>query len=81
MKKVITIHEDEGIRTGILAVTGRKYLGVIWPDCKGIKINKVLIDEARYIELDYNLDKAKKALRKMGRNFGITKTARRALRA
>jgi len=78
---VITIHEDEGYRTGILAVTGRKFLGVIWPDAGGIKINRVPIDGAKYTEIDYNLEKAKKALRKCGRNFGITKEAKRALRA
>ena len=80
MEKVITIHEDEGIRTGILVVIGRKYLGVIWPDCKGVKINKVPIEGARYSEIEYNLTTAKKALRKCGRNFGITRAAKRALR-
>lgn len=81
MEQVITIHEDEGIRTGILVKTGRKYLRVIWPDCKGIRINLVPIEGARYTVLDYKIDKAKKALQKCGRKFGIHKAARRALRA
>ena len=81
MEKVITIHADERIRTGILVKTGRKYLRVIWPDCKGLRVNLVPINGAKYTTIEYNIDKAKKALRKCGHTFGITRAAKKALRA
>ncbi len=80
-QKVVTIHEDEGYRTGIIVSTGPKYCGVIWPDSSGITINKVPMTDLNFNEIDYSLDKAKKLLRACGKKFGITKAARRALRA
>ena len=80
MNKVIQVHEDEGIRTGLLVSTGSKWLGVIWPESTGMKIQKVPAD-SKYKELDYPIERAKYVLLRCGRNFGITKSCSRALAA
>lgn len=77
---VIRLHEDEGYRTGLVVSVGHKYIGVIYPDSKGMKIRKIKLD-SKYSVIDYPTNKAKKMLRKCGRNFGITKGAKVALRA
>lgn len=77
---VIRLHEDEGYRTGLVVSVGHKYIGVIYPDSSGMRIRKVKLD-SRYTVLDYPTNKAKKKLRECGKNFGITKTAKVALRA
>lgn len=79
--QVIQIHEDEGIRTGVLVAEGPKFISVIWPDSGGMRIRK--IEKARgtrFTVLDYPLAKAKKTLRKCGKKFGITKGAKKALK-
>ena len=78
--KIIQIHVDGGIRVGLVVSVGRKYLGVVWPDSSGMRINKIPVGP-RYKELEYPLAKAKQTLRQCGRNFGITKSCRRALAA
>jgi len=77
---VVTVHEDEGVRTGLVVTVGPKWLGVIWPDSSGMTINKVAIDGGRYHEIDYPIKKARRRLRKCATNFGITKAGRLALR-
>lgn len=77
---VIRVHEDEGIRTGLVVSQGPKWLGVIWPDSSGMRIRKIPVD-GRFEAIDYNVNKAKRKLRECGRNFGITKSAKLALRA
>ena len=77
---VITVHDDDGIRTGLVTAVGPKFISVVWPDSSGIRIRKIGRD-ARYRVLDgYNLNKAKRHLRRCGRNFGITKAAKTALK-
>lgn len=71
---------DSAIRTGLIVSEGPKFRGVIWPDSAGITINKVPI-EYKFEVLDYPLAKAKRALRRMGKTFGITKAAREALQS
>lgn len=79
---IIQIHEDEGIRTSLVVGVGPKFVAVIWADSSGIKIRKLPNDRTlKYKELDYPANRAKVMLRRMGKNFGITKSARRALRA
>jgi hypothetical protein len=77
---VIQVHEDEGVRTGLVVTVGPKWLGVIWPDSSGMAINKVDRKAGRFHELDYPVKKARRKLRKMAACFGITKAARRLLR-
>lgn len=77
---VITTHNEDGIRTGLVVSEGPKYLGVIWPDSSGLRINKIAKRTARFTVLTYNLNRAKKHLRRCGRTFGITKAAKAALR-
>ncbi len=76
---VVQVHEDEGIRTGLVARVGPKFVSVIWPDSRGITINRLLKDEVRLKVLDYPAKRAKAILLRCGRSFGITKSARRAL--
>lgn len=78
---VISLHEDEGYRTGLVVAAGPKYLQVIWPDSSGMKIRKVDVRTARYTVIDYPVAKCKRKLRACGKAFGITKSARRALQA
>jgi len=76
---VITIHLDDGVRTGLVVTVGPKWMSVIWPDSSGMRIEKVKKSTARFTVLDYPVKRARKMLRKCGLSFGITKSARRAL--
>lgn len=77
---VVTVHEDEGVRTGLVVTVGPKWLGVIWPDSSGMTINKVDRKAGHYHEIDYPIKKARRRLRQCATNFGITKAGRLALR-
>lgn len=77
---VINLHEDEGYRTGLVVSVGHKYIGVIYPDSSGMRIRKIKLD-SKYSVIDYPTNKAKKMLRSCGQKFGITKSAKVALRA
>jgi len=69
---VIKVHTDEGIRSAIVVGIMKKYTHLIW--------HKIPHNEVRATVLDYSLAKAKKAFRRMGKTFGITKGAKIALR-
>ena len=78
---IIQIHEDEGYRVALVAAVGPKFVALVWPDSSGMKIHKLPNDRSlKYVDLDYPVVKAKKMMRGMGRRFGITKSAKRALR-
>lgn len=78
----VSVHEDEGYRSGILVAEGPKWIQVIWPDSSGVKITRLAND--RHLKItempDYPINRAKKILRRCGKAFGITKSARKALR-
>lgn len=76
---VVTVHDDEGVRTGLVVTVGPKWLGVIWPDSSGMTINKVDIN-GRYHAIEYPIKKARRRLRKFAALVGITKAGRIALR-
>lgn len=76
---VISIHLDDGIRTGLVVAVGPKWLSVIWPDSSGMRITKVKESTARYTVIEYPAKRARKLLRQSGKAFGITKAARRAI--
>lgn len=80
---IVKIHTDEGIRAAIVVLVARKYTHFIWAEDSrpGVQIRKVLHPEIRAEVITYSLAKAKKSFRRMGRSFGITKSAKRALRA
>ncbi len=80
---IVNIHTDEGVRAAIVVLVARKYTHMIWADDSrpGVQIRKILNEEIRADVIDYSLAKAKKSFRRMGRTFGITKSAKRALRA
>ena len=80
---VIKIHTDEGVRAAIVVLVAKKYTHLIWAEDSrpGVQIRKVPHNEIRAEVIDYSLSKAKKSFRRMGRTFGITKSAKRALRA
>jgi len=79
---VIKVHTDEGIRSAIVVGIMKKYTHLIWVEDSrpGVKIHKIPHNEVRATVLDYSLAKAKKAFRRMGKTFGITKGAKIALR-
>lgn len=78
---VIKIHEDTGYKTALVVSVGPKFVGVIYPDSGGIKIRKVKKASMKYEVIDYPVKRAKVKLRKCGKAFGITKSAKVALRA
>lgn len=78
--QVVTVHDDEGVRTGLVVTVGPKWLGVIWPDSSGMTINKVDREAGRYHSIEYPTKKARRRLRKFAASVGITKAGRIALR-
>ncbi len=76
---VVWVHEDEGIRTGLVARVGPKFVSVIWPASSGITIHRLLKDQVRLKVQDYPVKRARAILLRCGRSFGITKSARRIL--
>jgi hypothetical protein len=81
---VHSVHLDDGVRSAFIVAVGPKFTSMIWIDDRnpGVRINKLLNTEIRAIELaGYPIAKAKKLFRKSGRSLGITKSAKRALRA
>lgn len=84
VNNIVQIHtEDEGCRVAIVVAVAQKYTHLVWvSDSKpGVKIHKIPHGEIRARVVDYSLAKAKKSFRRMGRTFGITKSAKLALRA
>lgn len=77
------VHTDDGYRCALVVTVGPKFTGLIWIDDRspGVRINKIRNTEITSKALDYPLAKAKRLFRKSGRTLGITKAARRALRA
>lgn len=65
--------------TAFIVAEGRKWMRVIWPDASGIRIRRVS-NGSKFFPIDYSDAKAKRHLRRMGKTFGITKSARKALR-
>ena len=80
---VIQIHTDEGIRAAIVVLVAKKYTHLVWAEDTrpGVQIHKIPHAEIRAQVIVYPLAKAKKSFRRMGRTFGITKSAKIALRA
>jgi len=78
---IINVHEDEGYRVALVVAVGPKFVQMIWADSSGMKIHKLPTSTLKFTTMEYPLAKAKKAMRLMGTRFGITKSARRALRA
>lgn len=77
---VIQTHDpDQTIRVGLVVTEGPIWLGVIWPDSDGMSIVKVAVANKHRV-IEYNLAKAKRMLRGCGKRFGITKSAKRALK-
>jgi hypothetical protein len=76
---VITIHEDEGYKTALVVGVGPKFIRVIYPDSAGIKIRKLKTD-SNYVVIDYPTNRAKRKLKACGKSFGITKSAKQALK-
>jgi hypothetical protein len=86
---LIKFHTDDGsVRCALIVKVGLKYTSLVWADDRtpGLRVNKVPHDHLRnappllYKGKPYPLTRAKKLLRKMGRTFGITKSAKIALR-
>jgi len=80
---IIKIRTENCVRTALIVAITTKYMSAVWANDKkpGVRIHKIPHNEVRADIIDYPLAKAKKAFRKMGRTFGITKSAKRALRA
>ncbi len=77
---IIQLRADEGVRTALVVTVGPKWATLLWADSAGMKLRKLKVGAVRYTELDYPLARAKRHFRRMCRNFGATKSAKRALR-
>ncbi len=86
---LISFHTTDGsVRAAMIVKVGQKYTSLVWTDDRkpGVRINKVPHEHLRnsppllYKGKPYPLARAKKLFRKMGRTFGITKSAKIALR-
>jgi hypothetical protein len=86
---LLSIRTDDGVRSAIVIKTGPTFAHVIWADDRtpGVRINKIPKIWMRYATpLEYKgkpypLSRAKRLFRKMGRSLGITKAAKKELRA
>lgn len=79
--KVMRYKTDKGVRVALLVSEGRKWLKVIIMDSAGIKISRKPLPEKHYMdEMTNSVRKVKKQFRMAGRAFGITKSAKQALR-
>lgn len=84
--QVVRYHTDNGYVAALKVVVGRKMIQLIPMDSAGIKIVKVPLEQERYMKpmelkgKPYPINRAKKLLRASGRRFGITKSAKLALR-
>lgn len=78
-----SVHLDDGVRSAFIVAVGPTFTRMIWIDDRnpGVRIHKIRNNEIRSTLMDYPLARAKKLLRKTGRSLGITKSAKRALRA
>jgi hypothetical protein len=86
---LLSIRTDDGVRSAIVIKTGPTYAHVIWADDRspGVRVNKVPKAWLRYAtpllykDKPYPLARAKRLFRKMGKSLGITKSAKKELRA
>jgi hypothetical protein len=78
--------DEGGVVTAILLGRGRKYLRLIPIDSAGIKLTNVSFDEERHMVpaefkgKPYPVKRAARSILKFGKTFGITKTAKAALK-
>lgn len=92
--RVVTVHDGTGYRTGLLVTEGPKYASFIWADASGVRVTRLpWVERLKYgiVKLTtrdvdfkgkpYPVARAKRFLRGAGKRYGITKEARRLLRA
>lgn len=87
--ELIRLRTDEGVRSAIVVKTGPRLAHVIWADDRkpGVRVNKIPKEFLRgatpleYKGKPYPLNRAKRLFRKMGKSLGITKSAKKELRA
>jgi hypothetical protein len=78
--------DDKGGRAGtytvLLAKVGRKYIHVIFMDSGGIRLQRMNIRELDYMTelVDYPIKRAVNKFKRAGRKFGITRSAKIALK-
>lgn len=79
---VVRYHTADSVEhAALLLAEGRKYLQVMTLDSSGIRIRKVLKGEAEHMQyVPRNVAKVAKHYRAAGKRFGITDSAKRALR-
>jgi len=79
--QVVRYKTHNGTFTGIHVGDGRKFFKLILMDAAGIRIIKEPLGNKRFMTvLEYRTAKARKLFRAAGRRFGITKSAKKALR-
>ena len=76
--KIVTLHNDDGIRTALVVSVGPKFYGMIWPDSSGVKIKKIPKATARFTEIPYNLNRAKRHLRRCVASLPLPRKAGRS---
>lgn len=80
--QVMHYHTSDGVRTGLLVGTGRKYLKVLMMD-NPLRVRKVPLREQKYIKIleSYPLWKAKKHFRRAAKRWHIAGDLSKAVKA
>ncbi len=74
--KAVRYRTDEGIRNGLLVGEGPKWLRLILPDCRGIRVTEVPVQDRQFIsDLDVPVKRAIETLKVHGSLVGILKGA------
>lgn len=78
--KTIRYKTDEGTRNGLLVGEGPKWLKLILPDCRGIRVIEVPVSEQKFItEIDVPVKRALETLKVHARLVGCLKSAAEVL--
>lgn len=72
--------DDEGARNGILVGEGPKWIKVIVPDCRGLRVTQVPVQDAKFITtIDAPVKRALETLKVMARHVGCLQSAAEVL--
>lgn len=79
--RVVRYFTTDGQFIALVVNEGRKWMHVILMDSAGIRVSRVKLTEAKWMEpIDYPVKKAARKFLAAGRAFGITGSARKALK-
>ena len=84
--EVVKWRGDDGVRSAIIVNEGRKFISLIPIESGKVRIRKILLSEGRHLTpikykgKPYPLSRAIRIFKRHAKSFGITDSAKRALR-